>query len=347
MQKRFLAVAESLKDPTMTLSGLWLLHSDEPLMIQWLIDACHPIWQANHQVMKRIDITSPKSWHEVTQELVSLSLFEESTAIILSGKHKPDDATLSQLIDFANDAKAGTSTHHLIWLLSKQDKKSQNTKVFKLFDQHGLIIHGTIQNESERHALLMAKAQDFKLSLTPDAWQMLMSHTQHDLLTAYQTLWRLSYAHTLPSQSQLSVIDVPDLSTLLSEGGVFSVFDLSDALIQRQPNQCLKIINYLYQTNTATSIILWAISKDIHLIAALRNGQDPQKLGIWRNKVLSYQNLANNISDGIISHWLTQVYETDKAIKGLSQDNAWRLIRQLVLSICGINMQGLHSHDEW
>ena len=59
MQKRFLAVAESLKNPTMTLSGLWLVHSDEPLMIQWLIDACRPIWQANHQVMKRIDLTSP------------------------------------------------------------------------------------------------------------------------------------------------------------------------------------------------------------------------------------------------------------------------------------------------
>ena len=44
----------------MTLSGLWFLHSDEPLMIQWLIDACRPIWQANHQVMKRIDLYLPQ-----------------------------------------------------------------------------------------------------------------------------------------------------------------------------------------------------------------------------------------------------------------------------------------------
>lgn len=338
MQKRFLAVAESLKDPAMTLSGLWLAHSDEPLILQWLIDACRPIWQANHQVIKRIDLTSPKSWQEATQELDSLSLFGESSAIIISGKHKPDDAVLSQLADFANDVKAGASSHHLIWLLPKQDKKSQNTKAFKLFDQHGLIVHGAIQNESERRALLTAKAQEFGLSLTADAWQMLMSHTQHDLLTAYQTLWRLSYVHTLPSQSPPAVIDIPDLSTLLSEGGVFSVFDLSDALIQRQPNQCLKIIDYLHQTDTAPSIILWAISKDIHLIAALRNGQDPQKLGIWRNKVFSYQTLANLVSDGMISHWLTEVYDIDKTIKGLSQDNAWRLIRRLVLSICGVGV---------
>lgn len=69
MQKRFLAVTESLKNPTMTLSGLWLLHSDEPLMIQWLIDACHPIWQANHQVMKRIDLTSPKAGTRLPKNL--------------------------------------------------------------------------------------------------------------------------------------------------------------------------------------------------------------------------------------------------------------------------------------
>ncbi len=336
MQQRFLALAQSLSQAPQTLCGLWLVHSDEPLVLQWLIDACRPSWQANAQLPKRIELNSPKQWQEVINELSTLSLFAESTAIIVTGKHKPDNDTMDALTRFADDVKAGNSTNHLIWLLPKQDKKSQATKAFRLFDTHGTIIDGNVSNENQRQELLQYWATRLQLKLDADAWRMLMSHTEHDLLTAYQCLWRLSYSHTTLDQSTPTAIDIPALMQSLSDGGSFSVFDLSDALIHQDAITCQKILHHLKQTDTAPSIILWAINKDLQLIAGLQAGKDAQSLGIWRNKENSYYRLSRRLAPSALGVLHTQVYHCDKAIKGLSDDDVWRLLERLILGVCGV-----------
>lgn len=338
MQQRFLALAQSLSQAPKQLCGLWLVHSDEPLVLQWLIDACRPSWQAHSQFIKRIELNSPKQWQEAINELSALSLFAESSAIIVTGKHKPDHDTMDALARFADDVKAGNSSHHLIWLLPKQDKKSQATKAFRLFDTHGTIIDGNIYNEKQRQELLHYWATRLNMTLDTDAWRILMSHTEHDLLTAYQTLWRLSFNHTAPTQSTPTNIDGDTLMTLLTEGGSFSVFDLSDALIAQNAIQSLKILHHLKQTDTAPSIILWAINKDLQTIAGLQAGKDAQSLGIWRNKENSYYRLSNRLSPQSINHAISDVYEIDKSIKGLSDANVWRQLERLILGICGVDV---------
>ncbi|MGM8887981.1 DNA polymerase III subunit delta, partial [Psychrobacter sp. 1U2] len=81
------------------------------------------------------------------------------------------------------------------------------------------------------------------MKLSQEAWQLLMSHTEHHLLSAYQTLWRLSYlfAPQLMANSDKTTenniskpatnvaLDVKDLQAALVNDAQFSVFDLSDA----------------------------------------------------------------------------------------------------------------------
>lgn len=339
MQQRFLAILQSLAK-TPAVSGLWLAHSDEPLTLQWLIDACRPSWRAHHQVIKRIELGSPKQWQEVINELGSLSLFDDASAIIVTGKHKPDAAALAELERFAQDVKDGQSRNHLIWLLPKQDKKAQATKAVKLFETHGALIDANVYNENQRQEILAFKAQELSLSLDRGAWQVLMSHTEHDLLNAYQTLWRLSFNHTTPDQSTPTAIDADTLMTLLTDGGSFSVFDLSDALIQQNATQSLKILHYLKQTDTAPSIILWAINKDVQAVAGLQAGKDLQSLGIWRNKEHSYRTLSHHLSPMMINQLLSEIYAIDKSIKGLSDDNTWRQFERVVMMICGVGLLG-------
>lgn len=338
MQLRFLTVMQDLAHSDITLSGLWLVHSDDPLVLQWLIDACRPIWQAHGQLPKRIELNSPKQWQEVINELSTLSLFTESTAIIITGKHKPDNDTMAALTKFAGDVKAGNSSNHLIWLLPKQDKKSQSSKAFQLFSTHGTIIDGNVYNEKQRQELLHYWATRLNLALDSDAWRMLMGHTEHDLLSAYQCLWRLSYNHTTPNQSTATSIDIPTLAQSLSDGGSFSVFDLSDALINQDAIHCQKIFRHLKQTDTAPSIILWAINKDLQLVAGLHAGKDAQSLGIWRNKENGYHRLSKRLSPSTLGSLLIQSYQCDKAIKGLSDDDVWRLMECLILEMCGIGL---------
>ena len=332
MQQRFLPLYEQLRgaDPASSqpIQGFWLIHSDEPLISQWLIDACRPIWQAHEQTIKRIELTSAKSWTNVIAELDSLSLFGDASAIIVSGNHKPDKDTLDALARIA----PGT-LHHLLWQTPKQDKKSLSTKAIRLFDQLGLIIDGNIYDERMRGELLKMQARHIGVTLNADAWQMLMMHTEHNLLTAHQNLWRLSLLY--PN----ATIDIDMLTTCLVDGAEFSVFDLSDTVLAGNTPKALQILNHLKNTDTAPSIILWALAKDARLILQIQAGKNPSDLGIWRNKISSYTNASRRSPTTTSQSWLSAIYDIDKTIKGVDDGNVWHLLQQLVLSLCGTSMR--------
>lgn len=333
MQQYFLPLVSELKlNQTVSTKGLWLVHSDEPLMEQWLIDALKPHWLANELTLKRLELTSVKSWQDVINELCSLGLFEQGTALIVTGKHKPDQKILKALTSFAQDVKNEQSYHHLLWCLPKQDKKSLASKAMKLFDSDGMVIDANIYNEQIRANVLTAKADELQLNLSADAWQLLLSHTEHNLLTAFQTLWRLSYLPPIES------IDIRQLTNALVEGSQFDVFSLSDSLLAGDIHKSLHILYHLKHTEVAPSLVLWVMSKDARFITQIQANKDPHSLGIWQNKVYAYQQAALR-TQHLSRHWSEQIYCIDKAIKGLGQQDVWQQIQQFAISLCGIDQK--------
>ncbi|WP_066801597.1 DNA polymerase III subunit delta [Moraxella oblonga] len=333
MQTRLLPLLYDLKRNAVALNGLWLLHTDNPVVADWLIEACRPAWTAQGQFAKRMELTSPKSWHEVVNELFGLSLFDETTVLIVSGNHKPDTkdkALMSSLNRFTQDVKDKTNQNQLIWCLPKQDKKSLATKAMQFFDMHGLIIDGNIYDEKLRGEFLHLKAQELGLTLDDMAWQMLMNATEKNLLTAYQTLWRLSF---LP---HADVVGADELEQALVAGVDFNVFDLSDALLTANAPKTLQILNHLQHTDIAPSIVLWAVAKEARLILQIQAGKNPSELGVWQSKLYLYLNIAQR-TQGISGDWLSQIYAIDKAIKGVSGMDVWGEIERLCLAMCGVN----------
>lgn len=328
MQQRFLSTFDDLKHKHRTpVQGIWVIHTDEVLLHQWLADACRPHWQDNNQLVVRMELTSPKSWLDVLAKLNDLPLFGDNVAVIVSGNHKPDAKTIDKLARFADDVSAGYSANHLLWCLSRQDKKSLATKALKLFDNKGLLIDGNI-NEAIRKEVLAVKAHELGLTLTDDAWQMLLSHTEHNLLSAYQCLWRTSFLYTQ--------VGIEELSVSLVDGMDFTVFHLSDNILTANINKSLTILNHLKHTDTAPSIVLWALAKDARLILQIQAGKHPSELGIWQSKSFGYEQMAYR-TRGVSDAWLPMIYEADRAIKGVGTSDVWQLMTDLVVSMCGLS----------
>ncbi|MGM8886746.1 DNA polymerase III subunit delta [Psychrobacter sp. 1U2] len=355
MQQTFIQAYPKLLQPSVAVAGLWLAHGDEPLLQQWLIDALRPHWREQNYAIKRIELISVKSWQEVLSELSSLSLFDDASALIVTGNHKPDKAIISELERFAIDAQSGAHNHSLLWLTPKQDKRSQASKWFAPFAKYGQVIDGNLYDERARQQLLQVQAEQFGLRLSQEAWQLLMSHTEHHLLSAYQTLWRLSYlfAPKLSKNHSDSLspttdennsdsarhknlaLDITDLQAALVSDAHFSVFDLSDAMLAGNSSQVAKIMFQLQATDEPTTLVLWAISKDMRLIMALMDGQDPQSLGIWRSKQGLYQGACRRHSPAQTALWPDLLYRCDQAIKGLIRQPAWELLLQAALELSG------------
>ncbi|WP_201603960.1 DNA polymerase III subunit delta [Psychrobacter immobilis] len=351
MQDTFIQAYPKLLQPSVAVAGLWLAHGDEPLLSQWLIDALRPHWRAQNYAIKRIELISVKSWQEVLSELGSQSLFDDASALIVTGNHKPDKAVITELERFAVEAQTGTHSHSLLWLTPKQDKRAQSSKWFTPFAQYGHIIDCNLYNEQQRQQLLQIQAQQFGLRLSQEAWQLLMSHTEHHLLSAYQTLWRLSYlfapqlvAKNIEASQQADhstqlpnnvALDIKDLQAALVSDAQFSVFDLSDAMLAGNSTQVAKIMFQLKATDEPTTLVLWAISKDMRQIMQLMDGQDPQALGIWRSKQGLYQQACRRQSKTQTAEWPVLLYKCDQAIKGLVRQPAWELLLQAALELSG------------
>ena len=354
MQDTFIKAYPQLLQPSVAVVGLWLAHGDEPLLSQWLIDGLRPHWRAQNYAIKRIELVSVKSWQEVLSELGSQSLFDDASALIVTGNHKPDKAVITELERFAQDAQTGAHSNSLLWLTPKQDKRAQSSKWFAPFAQYGHVIDCNLYNEQQRQQLLQIQAQQFGLTLSQDAWQLLMSHTEHHLLSAYQTLWRLSYlfapqlmansdnanqesSHATTDKANTAnvTLDIKDLQAALVSDAQFSVFDLSDAMLAGNSAQVAKIIFQLKATDEPTTLVLWAISKDMRQIMQLMDGQDPQALGIWRSKQGLYQQACRRQSKAQTAAWPALLYRCDQAIKGLVRQPAWELLLQAALELSG------------
>ncbi|OLF37309.1 DNA polymerase III subunit delta [Psychrobacter sp. C 20.9] len=354
MQNTFIQAYPKLLQPSVAVAGLWLAHGDEPLLSQWLIDALRPHWRAQNYAIKRIELVSVKSWQEVLSELGSQSLFDDASAVIVTGNHKPDKAVIAELERFAVEAQTGAHSHSVLWLTPKQDKRSQSSKWFAPFAQYGTVIDCNLYNEQQRQQLLQIQAQKFGLRLSQEAWQLLMSHTEHHLLSAYQTLWRLSYlfapqlatsnsdnnednehSNSFTQPVNNVALDIADLQAALVSDAQFSVFDLSDAMLAGNSTQVAKIMFQLKSTDEPTTLVLWAISKDMRQIMQLMDGQDPQALGIWRSKQGLYQQACRRQSKEQTSEWPALLYRCDQAIKGLIRQPAWELLLQAALELAG------------
>ena len=351
MQDTFIQAYPKLLQPSVAVASLWLAHGDEPLLSQWLIDALRPHWRAQNYAIKRIELISVKSWQEVLSELGSQSLFDDASALIVTGNHKPDKGVITELERFAVEAQTGTHSHSLLWLTPKQDKRAQSSKWFTPFAQYGHVIDCNLYNEQQRQQLLQIQAQQFGLRLSQEAWQLLMAHTEHHLLSAYQTLWRLSYLfapqlvaknieasqqteHSTQSTNNVA-LDIKDLQAALVSDAQFSVFDLSDAMLAGNSTQVAKIMFQLKATDEPTTLVLWAISKDMRQIMQLMDGQDPQALGIWRSKQGLYQQACRRQSKAQTAEWPALLYKCDQAIKGLVRQPAWELLLQAALELSG------------
>ncbi|PID37714.1 MAG: DNA polymerase III subunit delta [Pseudomonadales bacterium] len=348
------------------LSGLWLAHGDEPLMSQWLIEALRPHWRQQGQSVQRIELVSTKTWQDVLTELDSLSLFDPASAIIVTGNHKPDKSVQQFLTEFAqrvnstNNSNPSEPQNHLLWITQKQDKRSLSAKWIEPFSQNGLLIDCNLYNEQQRQQILQFHATQFGFQLTHEAWQLLMTDTQNNLLNAYQSLWRLSdllcsqqpkFSPTQPppkgeelsspsslKTESLKTVGIEELQSAIVSEASYNVYDLSDAMLAGDSQQVVTIIEGLKAIGESPMRVLWSVSKDMRLIQQLYSGKSPQEIGIWSSKQRLYFNAMhrNDVKD--TAHWSQLIFDCDRAIKGVIKQPAWELLLQSALQVSGVSL---------
>lgn len=307
--------------------GAWILHGQEPLLEQNLIDAFRHSWLKQDIERQRFDISSVGDWKNVFNALNSLSLFATSLAVEVHGNIKPDANTLKLLKNYIQH-----NEHNLLLIIMpKQDSSSLKTAFFQTVEANGVVVALTANYPQERQRILAIEAEKIGIKLDQDAWLWLEQHHEHNLLAAKNSLMRV--ADTFPNEA---TIGVPHLLECLQDQSRYSTFDLSDAVIQGNLGQSIKIFQYLVASGEPNSLILWTLSKEMRLVMQLfEQPQNALQLGIWKTKVSQYQHALRRLHPQQFLRWPQLLLRVDSAIKGKSDESPEDLIQQCIAELCG------------
>lgn len=307
--------------------GAWILHGQEPLLEQNLLDAFRHSWQQQEIERQRYDIASVSDWKNVFNALNSLSLFSQQLAIEVHGNIKPDANGIKQLKSYLQQ-----NEHNLLLVvMPKQDSNSLKSSFFQLVEANGVVISLTANYPQDRQRILGIEAEKLGIQLDQDAWQWLMQHHEHNLLAAKNSLMRVS--DTFPDQK---LIQIEQLYSCLQDQSRYTTYDLSDALLAGQLAPAVKIFQYLVASGEPYSLTLWTLSKEMRLLMQLyEQPQNALQLGIWKTKVSLYQQALRRLHAQTFLNWPQLLLRIDAAIKGMSQENPEHLMLQGIAEMCG------------
>lgn len=310
--------------------GAWVLHGQEPLLEQNLIDAFRASWQKQEIERQRFDITSVSDWKTVFNALNSLSLFSSQLAIEVHGNIKPDANGLKELKSYLQHNEQNL----LLVVMPKQDASSLKTAFFQTIDANGVNVALTANYAKDRQQILAVEAEKLGIKLANDAWQWLEQHHEHNLLAAKNSLMRVS-----DTFADVDIIQIEHLYSCLQDQSRYTTYDLNDAMLQGNLAQSIKIFQYLIASGEPMSLILWSISKDMRLLMALfEQPQNALQLGIWKTKVSLYQQALRRLNPSVFLAWPALLLRIDVSIKGLGHENPEHLVEQAITSLCGRNL---------
>jgi DNA polymerase-3 subunit delta len=307
--------------------GAWIIHGQEPLLEQNLLDAFRKSWQQQEVERQRHDISSVNDWKNVFNALNSLSLFSQQLAIEVHGNIKPDANCLKLLKSYIQH-----NEHNLLLIvLPKQDSSSLKSAFFQVVEANGVVVQLAAAYPQDRQRILAIEAEKLGIQLNHDAWQWLMQHHEHNLLAAKNSLMRV--ADTFPDIQQ---IQIEQLYACLQDQSRYTTYDLSDALLTGNLAQSIKIYQYLIAAGEPDSLILWTLNKEMRLLMQLfEQPHNAIQIGIWKTKVSQYQQALRRLNPRQFLAWPELLLRIDAAIKGMSKENPEHLMLQAVGELCG------------
>lgn len=235
------------------------------------------------------------SWNELFEQWQAMSLFSSRRIIELTlPQAKPGtdgSAMLQTLMQIDNPDVL------LILTGPKLAAEQTKSKWFKSLDAKGIYVPCATPEGAQFQRWLDGRINYYGLSLARDPREMLFALYEGNLLAADQALQLLQLL------SPTAPIDCEQLSQYFEDQSRFSVFQLTDAMLNNQQDKAQHILSQLKSEGVAMPIILWSLFKELAVLLQLKTAQDKReslqglwgKLRIWDKRKPIYQNALNRL----------------------------------------------------
>ncbi|RMF19438.1 MAG: DNA polymerase III subunit delta [Gammaproteobacteria bacterium] len=306
----------------------WIM-GEEPWQRQHCADQFRAHWREKG-FTERLYFVVEKGfdWVALEEHLNAPSLFGEDKIIELALRVTPDDKGKKLLISAAENLPPDVC---LLLTSEKNDYRLLNQKWAKAIDTHGWVIQVWPIEHARLPAWISSQMHARGLQPTADAARVLAEHVEGNLLAAIQEIEKMTLLAREPT------IDEVFVTECVAQSSHYSVFDLTDAILDRDPAHSISVMRTLRNEGVAPAQVVWALAQEAHRFMELargrqRDGSVDTVVRNWKlppQKKKKYLRLAPRPANLVAA--LELLHEADRAIKGAVETPVWPTLEQTAL----------------
>ena len=321
------------------LSPIYIVSGEETLVAQECCDTIRRHCRAQAFSREVLEVDTRFDWSELLASASAMSLFAERKLIELRmPTGKPGDAGGKALIEYAANV---SPDNVLLIVCGKLESSSTRTKWYKTIESAGASIQCWPIDAKQLPSWINQRMIQADLSPSKEAVLMLAERVEGNLLAAVQEIEKLRLCNFSGEITEETI------ASAVSDNARYDIFGLVDKAMEGDASSCLRMLQRLKAEGTEPTVLLWALSRELRTLYTCAeqieqgNGIDRilQNQRVWdKRKALTKKALARLRASKLQS--LIQMAATiDLSLKGMSKDNSWDLLEQLVAKLAGTTLK--------
>jgi len=346
------------------LRNLYVVHGDEPLLQQEVLDAVRAQGRANGY-SERTSYTVAGAhfdWSAVLAAGASLSLFAERQIVeirIPSGKPGKDGGTALQQL--AQQTQGNDDVLTLV-ALPRLDKATRTSAWFVALEAAGVAVevlaidrNALPQWLAQRLALQGLRVEPGEAGLR--TLQFFADRVEGNLLAAHQEIQKLGLLYPTPAVAPGLQPDAKDAGRVLTQEQValavlnvarYDVFKLTEAVLSGAAARVQRMLDGLQAEGEAEVLVHFTLAEEIRSLKRVKDAMAqgrplPMALRehrIWGPRERLFERVLPRLSDHALSELLLAAHQVDGIVKGLRQPDwpaaGWSALQQLALQLCAL-----------
>lgn len=326
------------------LRSLYVLHGDEPLLVQEAADAIRATARAQGYTERSVHTVAGAhfDWSEVLAAGGSLSLFADKQILevrVPSGKPGKEGSTALQQLAAA--AQGNDSTLTLV-LLPRLDAATRKGAWFGALENSGVSIQ---IDPVDRSTLPQWIAQRLQLQGQrvkageegQRTLQFFADRVEGNLLAAHQEIQKLGLLH---AQGELSQEQVESAVVNVAR---YDVFKLSEAVLSGQVARVQRMLDGLQAEGEAAVLVHYTLSEDIRALKRVKDaisGGKPVPMAlreqrVWGPRERLFERVLPRMTEARLHGLLQAAHQVDGIVKGLKVSDwptdGWQALHRLAL----------------
>jgi DNA polymerase-3 subunit delta len=318
-----------------TLAPVYLIFGDEPLQLGDAAKAVRDAARARgFEERELLECEPGFDWGRLMTAARALSLFSSRKLIELRLSTARIGRDGSEAVRAY--CRQPAEDNLLLILAPGLERKELKAKWAQELDRIGVVLQVRQIEGPRLVAWIEQRLREHGLRPDPGVAGLLAERVEGNLLAAAQEVEKL---RLLYGEGNL---DCERLARAISDSARYDLFDLTDAALAGDRARAQRILSGLAAEGTASALVLWALAREIRMLAAVcyaaQRGQTAaafRKQGVWESRQTRVLSALKRLTTERLRDLLTRCASADRQIKGLATGDPWHALATIADELAG------------